>query len=96
MSQQALRLWIVLALLVTAVYSAGAQTRAMVSRIDFVGLRHISNDAMRQRIFTRPGDPYNNEVLRLSLCRRAAAPSPEASNDSRAERQPQPRSNKSV
>jgi outer membrane protein assembly factor BamA len=63
MSHQALRLWIVLALLVTAVYSAGAQTRAMVSRIDFVGLRHISNDVMRQRIFTRPGDPYNNEVL---------------------------------
>ena len=63
MSHQALRPWIVLALVVTAVLSAGAQTRATVSRVEFVGLRHISSDAMRARIFTRPGDPYDNEAL---------------------------------
>ena len=67
MSHQALRPWIVLALVVTAVYSAGAQTRTTVSRVEFVGMRHISSDAMRARIFTRRGDPYDKEVLGRDL-----------------------------
>jgi len=35
-----------------------------VERIDFEGNRRIRRDTLQARIFTRPGDPYNEETLR--------------------------------
>jgi outer membrane protein insertion porin family len=36
----------------------------VVERIDFVGNRRIRSDALKSRIFTREGDPYNEDTLR--------------------------------
>jgi outer membrane protein insertion porin family len=43
---------------------AGAQEIAVIERIDFVGNRRIRVDTLKARIFSRPGDPYNEESLR--------------------------------
>ncbi len=41
-----------------------AETPAFVERIDFTGNRRIRTDTLKARIFTREGDPYNEETLR--------------------------------
>jgi outer membrane protein insertion porin family len=50
---------------------AGAQTRdnnpqgrEIIDRIDFIGNRRIRTDTLKARIFSREGDPYNEETLR--------------------------------
>jgi len=37
---------------------------AIIERIEFVGNRRIRSDTLRARIFSREGDPYNEETLR--------------------------------
>ena len=37
---------------------------AFISRIDFVGNRRIRTDTLKARIFSRDGDPYNEDTLR--------------------------------
>jgi outer membrane protein insertion porin family len=37
---------------------------AIIERIEFVGNRRIRSDTLRARIFSRDGDPYNEETLR--------------------------------
>ena len=39
-------------------------TPAVIARIDFVGNRRIRSDTLKARIFSREGDPYNEETLR--------------------------------
>lgn len=41
-----------------------AQAQAVIGRIDFTGNRRIRNDTLKARIFSREGDPYNEETLR--------------------------------
>jgi outer membrane protein insertion porin family len=36
----------------------------VIERIEFVGNRRIRSDALRSRIFSREGDPYNEDTLR--------------------------------
>jgi outer membrane protein insertion porin family len=50
---------------------AGAQTREtnpqgreIIDRIEFTGNRRIRQDTLKARIFSREGDPYNEETLR--------------------------------
>ena len=43
---------------------ASAQGTTVIERIDFVGNRRIRKDTLQARIFTRAGDPYNEESLR--------------------------------
>ena len=38
--------------------------QAFIERIDFTGNRRIRTDTLKARIFTRDGDPYNEETLR--------------------------------
>ena len=38
--------------------------QAFIERIDFVGNRRIRSDTLQARIFSRKGDPYNEETLR--------------------------------
>ena len=40
------------------------QGREIIDRIDFVGNRRIRTDTLKARIFSREGDPYNEETLR--------------------------------
>ena len=40
------------------------QGRENIDRIDFVGNRRIRTDTLKARIFSREGDPYNEETLR--------------------------------
>lgn len=42
----------------------GGVTQPFVERIEFEGNRRIRRDTLLARIFTRPGDPYNEEGLR--------------------------------
>jgi Outer membrane protein/protective antigen OMA87 len=37
---------------------------AFIERIDFVGNRRIRTDTLKARIFSRDGDPYNEDTLR--------------------------------
>jgi len=37
---------------------------AIVDRIEFIGNRRVRNDTLQARIFSRKGDPYNEETLR--------------------------------
>jgi outer membrane protein insertion porin family len=37
---------------------------AVVERVDFIGNRRVRSDTLKARIFTREGDPYNEETLR--------------------------------
>ena len=46
------------------VTGASAQGTDMIERIDFVGNRRIRTDSLHARIFSRVGDPYNEESLR--------------------------------
>lgn len=41
-----------------------AQTPAVIDRIDFIGNRRVRSDTLKARIFSREGDPYNEETLR--------------------------------
>jgi outer membrane protein insertion porin family len=41
-----------------------SQQRFIIDRIDFVGNRRIRSDTLKARIFSRPGDVYNEETLR--------------------------------
>ena len=40
------------------------QNQAFIERIDFEGNRRIRRDTLQARIFSRPGDPYNEDTLR--------------------------------
>jgi outer membrane protein insertion porin family len=44
--------------------AAAAPSHAVIERIDFLGNRRIRSDTLKARIFTREGDPYNEETLR--------------------------------
>jgi outer membrane protein insertion porin family len=41
-----------------------AQGQEFIERIDWEGNRRIRRDTLNARIFTRPGDPYNEDTLR--------------------------------
>jgi outer membrane protein insertion porin family len=43
---------------------AGTATQGVIERIEFLGNRRIRSDTLRARIFSRDGDPYNEETLR--------------------------------
>jgi outer membrane protein assembly factor BamA len=43
---------------------ASAQQQFVVERIDFIGNRRVRSDTLTARIFSRPGDVYNEETLR--------------------------------
>jgi outer membrane protein insertion porin family len=40
------------------------QPRIVVDRIEFIGNRRIRSDTLKARIFSRDGDPYNEDTLR--------------------------------
>jgi outer membrane protein insertion porin family len=40
------------------------QPQAVIERIEFLGNRRIRSDTLKARIFSRDGDPYNEETLR--------------------------------
>ncbi|HZV87622.1 MAG TPA: outer membrane protein assembly factor BamA [Candidatus Binatus sp.] len=44
--------------------SANGQPVAVIERIEFLGNRRIRTDTLKARIFSREGDPYNEETLR--------------------------------
>ncbi|HKN77400.1 MAG TPA: outer membrane protein assembly factor BamA, partial [Candidatus Acidoferrum sp.] len=44
--------------------AASAQPQAIIERIEFLGNRRIRTDTLKARIFSREGDPYNEETLR--------------------------------
>jgi outer membrane protein insertion porin family len=43
---------------------ASDQPQAVIQRIEFTGNRRIRQDTLKARIFSRDGDPYNEETLR--------------------------------
>ena len=43
---------------------AAAAQQYVIDRIDFVGNRRVRSDTLKARIFSREGDPYNEETLR--------------------------------
>src|SRR5947209_11629195 len=43
---------------------AADQPPLVIERIDFIGNRRIRTDTLKARIFSREGDPYNEETLR--------------------------------
>jgi outer membrane protein insertion porin family len=44
--------------------SSNPQTPGVIERIEFYGNRRIRSDTLKARIFSREGDPYNEETLR--------------------------------
>jgi len=42
----------------------GAENPAFIERIEFTGNRRVRTDTLKARIFSREGDPYNEETLR--------------------------------
>ena len=44
--------------------AAPQQTGPIIDRIEFQGNRRIRSETLQARIFTRKGDPYNEEALR--------------------------------
>jgi len=44
--------------------SATPEKQYVIERIDFLGNRRIRSDTLKARIFSREGDPYNEETLR--------------------------------
>jgi outer membrane protein insertion porin family len=40
------------------------QQQTIIERIDFIGNRRVRSDTLKARIFSRDGDPYNEETLR--------------------------------
>ena len=47
-----------------AVPASPQQQQYVIDRIDFVGNRRIRTDTLKARIFSREGDPYNEDTLR--------------------------------
>ncbi|HXY25172.1 MAG TPA: outer membrane protein assembly factor BamA [Candidatus Acidoferrum sp.] len=43
---------------------AAAPQQSVIYRIDFVGNRRVRTDTLKARIFSRDGDPYNEDTLR--------------------------------
>jgi outer membrane protein insertion porin family len=43
---------------------ANAQPQSVIERIEFLGNRRIRSDTLKARVFSREGDPYNEETLR--------------------------------
>ena len=48
----------------TSAEQQAAQQQFVIERIDFIGNRRVRNDTLSARIFSRKGDPYNEETLR--------------------------------
>jgi outer membrane protein insertion porin family len=44
--------------------AANGQPQGVIERIEFYGNRRIRSDTLKARIFSREGDPYNEETLR--------------------------------
>jgi outer membrane protein insertion porin family len=44
--------------------SAAQKQPAIIERIEFIGNRRVRNDTLMARIFSRPGDVYNEDTLR--------------------------------
>ncbi|MGC1413808.1 MAG: outer membrane protein assembly factor BamA [Candidatus Acidiferrum sp.] len=44
--------------------AANGQPQSVIERIEFIGNRRIRSDTLKARIFSREGDPYNEETLR--------------------------------
>ena len=44
--------------------AADGQPQSFIERIDFVGNRRVRTDTLKARIFSREGDPYNEDTLR--------------------------------
>ncbi len=44
--------------------TAAAQQQFVIDRIEFLGNRRVRSDTLKARIFSREGDPYNEETLR--------------------------------
>src|SRR5260370_6768116 len=44
--------------------AAAQQQQSVIERIDFIGNRRVRSDTLKARIFSRPGDVYNEETLR--------------------------------
>jgi outer membrane protein insertion porin family len=44
--------------------AAAAQQQYVIDRIDFIGNRRVRTDTLKARIFSRDGDPYNEDTLR--------------------------------
>ncbi len=44
--------------------ASNADGQAVIERIDFTGNRRIRTDTLKARIFSREGDPYNEDTLR--------------------------------
>ena len=47
-----------------ALPQAAAQQQLVIDRIEFIGNRRVRSDTLTARIFSRPGDVYNEETLR--------------------------------
>src|SRR5271154_623353 len=47
-----------------SVQDTSGQTRIVIERIEFIGNRRIRSDTLRARIFSRDGDPFNEDTLR--------------------------------
>jgi outer membrane protein insertion porin family len=43
---------------------AAAQQQFVIERIEFIGNRRVRTDTLKARIFSRDGDPYNEDTLR--------------------------------
>src|SRR5713226_4405906 len=43
---------------------AAAQQKFVIDHIEFIGNRRVRSDTLKARIFSREGDPYNEETLR--------------------------------
>src|SRR5947208_2701464 len=48
----------------TAPQQPSGQQQFVIERIEFIGNRRIRTDTLKARIFSREGDPYNEETLR--------------------------------
>ncbi|HEY2544508.1 MAG TPA: outer membrane protein assembly factor BamA [Candidatus Acidoferrum sp.] len=48
----------------SAQVAPNAQPQGVIERIEFYGNRRIRSDTLKARIFSREGDPYNEETLR--------------------------------
>ena len=44
--------------------ASAAQQQFVIERIEFIGNRRVRTDTLKARIFSRDGDPYNEETLR--------------------------------
>ena len=44
--------------------ASSAQQQFVIERIEFLGNRRVRSDTLKARIFSREGDPYNEETLR--------------------------------